>query len=589
MFIDIWQLYVKGYGKPLRALFISGLVILISFLEGINVGLLIPLLEFFGNDNEKGHHWISQTFYKLFEMTGIPFSIVSVVIMLALMVSVTSALKYCRMLMTARLRVSFTAWIRSRFMWNLVNADMNYFHQNQLGTMTDNLTTQSHAAGSSVLDIIELMANISVLVAYLVAAFLVSPGLAGLAFTMLLIITLCMQRYVLQGSRKGIIQVERENSLQADAAETLSGVYTIKSFLLERLRWEGFKSKAESLGDIQHAIAKDSSQMVVVQELALFALLGGMVVVGHSVLHMNIAVLVGFMFILYRLSPRVTNINGMRHSLGRSLAAVHAIRVAMDRPRQSSIVSGSSPFKSLDASIRFDQVNFAYGDVGTVLNGTSFSIEKGKMTAIVGASGAGKSTIIDLILRYYDPNSGDILIDGHNLKELDLYSWRNSISVVSQDIFLFNDSIQRNISLGRIDSTFDSVIVAAKQAYAHDFIQSLPQGYETNVGDRGWNLSGGQRQRLALARAIAANPSMLILDEATSSLDSESERLIQNYISYIRGQTTLLVVAHRMSTIKDADKIIVLQDVVVVEEGAWDELLLESGVFANFQHLQASE
>ena len=231
-------MYVKGYGKPLRALFISGLVILISFLEGINVGLLIPLLEFFGNDNEKGHHWISQTFYKLFEMTGIPFSIVSVVIMLALMVSVTSALKYCRMLMTARLRVSFTAWIRSRFMWNLVNADMNYFHQNQLGTMTDNLTTQSHAAGSSVLDIIELMANISVLVAYLVAAFLVSPGLAGLAFTMLLIITLCMQRYVLQGSRKGIIQVERENSLQADAAETLSGVYTIKSFLLERLRWE---------------------------------------------------------------------------------------------------------------------------------------------------------------------------------------------------------------------------------------------------------------------------------------------------------------------------------------------------------------
>ena len=589
MFIDIWQLYVKGYGKPLRALFISGLVILISFLEGINVGLLIPLLEFFGNDNEKGHHWSSQTFYKLFEMIGIPFSIVSVVIMLALMVSVTSALKYCRMLMTARLRVSFTAWIRSRFMWNLVNADMNYFHQNQLGTMTDNLTTQSHAAGSSVLDIIELMANISVLVAYLVAAFLVSPGLAGLAFTMLLIITLCMQRCVLQGSRKGIIQVERENSLQADAAETLSGVYTIKSFLLERLRWEGFKSKAESLGDIQHAIAKDSSQMVVVQELALFALLGGMVVVGHSVLHMNIAVLVGFMFILYRLSPRVTNINGMRHSLGRSLAAVHAIRVAMDRPRQSSIVSGSSPFKSLDASIRFDQVNFAYGDVGTVLNGTSFSIEKGKMTAIVGASGAGKSTIIDLILRYYDPNSGDILIDGHNLKELDLYSWRNSISVVSQDIFLFNDSIQRNISLGRIDSTFDSVIVAAKQAYAHDFIQSLPQGYETNVGDRGWNLSGGQRQRLALARAIAANPSMLILDEATSSLDSESERLIQNYISYIRGQTTLLVVAHRMSTIKDADKIIVLQDGVVVEEGAWDELLLESGVFANFQHLQASE
>jgi subfamily B ATP-binding cassette protein MsbA len=175
-----------------------------------------------------------------------------------------------------------------------------------------------------------------------------------------------------------------------------------------------------------------------------------------------------------------------------------------------------------------------------------------------------------------------------DLRELDLESWRKTIGVVSQDVFLFNDTVANNIALWRPEASQESIIEAAKQAYAHEFIQQMPEGYETTIGDRGWNLSGGQRQRLALARAIFSKPEVLILDEATSSLDSESERFIQEYINEIRGTRTLVVVAHRMSTIRGADKIVVLEEGKIVEEGDLNSLLAASGPFARFYRLQFS-
>jgi ABC-type multidrug transport system fused ATPase/permease subunit len=196
---------------------------------------------------------------------------------------------------------------------------------------------------------------------------------------------------------------------------------------------------------------------------------------------------------------------------------------------------------------------------------------------------------VDLILRFYDPVQGSIEVDGVDLKDLDLTSWRRSIGVVSQDIYLFNETIAYNIGVGRTDANIEQIVEAAKQAYAHDFIQQLADGYETKIGDRGWNLSGGQRQRIALARAILKRPEILILDEATSSLDSESEQLIQDYMKEIRNSCTMIVVAHRTSTIQDADKIVVLLDGVIAEEGDWDTLSAGSGLLANYHRLQIGE
>ena len=221
-----------------------------------------------------------------------------------------------------------------------------------------------------------------------------------------------------------------------------------------------------------------------------------------------------------------------------------------------------------------------------VLEDASFAVEKGNITALIGVSGAGKSTLVDLVLRFHDPSSGSILVDGVDLRNLTLKSWRSAIGVVNQDIFLFNDTVFNNIAMGFPEATKEQIIEAATDAFADQFIRQLPQGYDTLVGERGWNLSGGQRQRIALARAILRKPQILILDEATSSLDSESEQYIQKYINNIKGISTVLIVAHRMSTIQSADKIVVLENGRITEEGNWDSLLAKDAGLANYLQLQ---
>ena len=217
----------------------------------------------------------------------------------------------------------------------------------------------------------------------------------------------------------------------------------------------------------------------------------------------------------------------------------------------------------------------------------NFKIPKGSMTAIVGPSGSGKTTLIDLIVRLYDPTAGSVLIDDVDLKNLILGDWRQSIGVVSQDVFLFNDTVFNNIALGKPKVSKKDVTTAAIQAYAHQFIEAMPDKYETIVGDRGWNLSGGQRQRLALARAIVSRPQILILDEATSALDSNSEQLVYQCIKQLRGETTIIIVAHRLATIRDADHIVVLENGEVSQEGLWDYLIKEQGILTEFNKLQS--
>jgi ABC-type multidrug transport system fused ATPase/permease subunit len=294
------------------------------------------------------------------------------------------------------------------------------------------------------------------------------------------------------------------------------------------------------------------------------------------------------LLILYRLAPRISGLNSRRQQLAVSLAALHRARTVLNEAASPSIVTGSSPFSTLSSGIELKNVSFSYDGEASVLQGASFTIHQGSMTAIAGVSGSGKTTIIDLILRLYDPVQGSVLVDGVDLKDLDLASWRQAVSVVSQDVFLFNDTIANNIALGHPEIPRDEITGAAAQAYAHDFIQSFPQGYETMIGDRGWNLSGGQRQRLALARAILRKPQVLVLDEATSALDSESERLVQECINRIRGTCTVVIVAHRMSTIQTADKIAVLENGRIIQEGNWDSLTADSGALTRFQELQST-
>ena len=241
--------------------------------------------------------------------------------------------------------------------------------------------------------------------------------------------------------------------------------------------------------------------------------------------------------------------------------------------------------QSFNDKIEFRNVRFAYEDA-VILDNINLTIEKGKTIALVGSSGAGKSTLADLVPRFHDVTSGEVLIDGINIKDYSLHSVRSLMSIVTQEPILFNDTIANNISLGKPGATEEEIMQAAKVANAHNFITQKEIGYATNIGDRGSKLSGGERQRLTIARAVIKNPPILILDEATSSLDTESERLVQDAINNMMQNRTSIVIAHRLSTIRHADEIIVLQKGKIVERGTHDQLLSQNGFYKKLVEMQ---
>jgi len=589
MYSVFWNLYIKQFGGFRRAVVISFATVIISLLEGLNVGLLIPLLESVISRDPDSNHWISQAFERVFEVFNISFSLESILIALALLTLVVVSLKYVRANFASKTTIGFTMWLRSRMMWNMLNADLSYAHDEQLGVQAGTLVTQVQNATTTLTIMIKMVANIGIITTYLVSALLLSPILTAVALGVGVVVSLTTQYHVLRARRLGRVAVSYENEYQGEAVESLTGFYVVKSFLIEHLRWDRAEKKAADVADIRYKIAQNNNQALGIQELSLFIVIGSIIYVGIEVVSLEFSIILPLLFVLYRLMPRISTFNYDRQLLGPAMAALEVVNTTIESASKLQIVSGNVPFPGLSQGIELNGVSFSYRGGEKVLRDTSFKVEMGKLTAIVGASGAGKSTIVDLVLRHQDPLHGNITVDGVDLKDLDIRSWRSKIGLVSQDVFLFNDTIANNINISQNGATLPEIQDAAKRAYAHDFIEGLPDGYETEVGDRGWNLSGGQRQRISLARAILQSTEILILDEATSALDSESESLIKDYIRSVRGTSTVLLVAHRMSSVQDADNIVVLQDGEIVEQGTWDDLLVLSGVLANYHRIQSGE
>jgi len=238
------------------------------------------------------------------------------------------------------------------------------------------------------------------------------------------------------------------------------------------------------------------------------------------------------------------------------------------------------------SEIVFENATFHYPEKQDVLKNINLKIKAGEIVAVVGPSGSGKTSLANLLLRFYDPNSGKVLIDGHDAKDLTLASLRSQIGIVTQEVMLFNETLKYNISFGNKEATDEQIVSAAKVANAHQFISRMPGGYDTQIGERGVKLSGGERQRIAIARAILKNPPILILDEATSALDAESEKLVQEAIEHLMEHRTVLMIAHRLSTVKKADRIVVIDKGEIVEEGTHDKLIANEGVYSKLHNLQ---
>lgn len=385
---------------------------------------------------------------------------------------------------------------------------------------------------------------------------------------------------------------EQVGILNGQLSNNLSGIATIKSFTAEKHEIKRITGDSHAYQEAnQSAILLSSAfspliRMAIVAGFISILVFGGRLALEGS---LNVGLYSILIFSTQRLLWPLTSLGETFDQYQRAMASTSRILDLLDT--QPQIVDGQMALNPTDVAgeLRFDDVYFAYNNGAEILKGLSFHIPAGETAAIVGSTGAGKSTVIKLLLRFYDVAKGKITLDGHNLDTIKMSDLRHSIGLVSQDVFLFHGTVRENIAYGTFDAIHDSIEKAAEIAEAHDFIMSLPQGYDTIVGERGQKLSGGQRQRISIARAVLKNPPILIFDEATSSVDNETEAAIQRSLEKIAIGRTTIVIAHRLSTVRNADRIFVLENGRLKEQGRHDELAEGKGIYANLWRVQMGD
>ena len=469
---------------------------------------------------------------------------------------------------------------------------LSYFNKNKSGELTSILVSDiDNMKNSLSTSFQKLFVEPINILTFLTLLFIISPKLAAIALTVVPLSGVIIFGIARSIRRRSARTQEQLAGITSVIAETLSSIRIVKAFAMKAYEVKRFSSETQKYyklmlrKDILRLVSSPVSEIIGASIAALLLWVGARdVLVAQSITSEDF---IRFILLLFSLFGPIKNLSNVFNELQNGLASADRVFSILDTKSDIVNVSDAIHVDSLKEDIAFKDVSFHYGNKEEqVLKKINFSIKSGQIVALVGPSGAGKSTLVDLIPRFYDTIQGSILIDNTNIKEMDINSLRSLMGIVTQETFLFNDTVRANISYG-VESIQDDVIKdAAIAANAHHFIENLPDGYDTIIGERGVSLSGGQRQRIAIARAIVKNPPILILDEATSSLDTESEKNVQEAIEKLMRNRTVIVIAHRLSTVHNADKIIVLDKGEIIDQGSHDELINRDGIYKQLHNLQ---
>ncbi|HEY2850186.1 MAG TPA: ABC transporter ATP-binding protein [Gemmatimonadaceae bacterium] len=569
-------------------------------LDGVAFTLLIPFLNllFLGDDKlGAGHTWLQDLLRSIVGGFIVPgdkmASLRAISVVIVVMVVVKNVFLWLGGLMGASLQERITRDLRDAVFRHMQRLRLGWFSRTKAGQIMARILTDTEQAKAILAEVAtRTIQNLAQVIVTIVILVTMSPRLALISLVIVPMISLLLQP-LLRRLRHGHRRLRNEyGEITSVLQEVISGIRLVKSFRGEYYEDERFTGASGNytrgmvritrISLLSGPITEVLGTIVAVIVLGIGAgqVFGGVLDPGT---------LLTFMVFVMRLLPPLKQISQAPTIAQQSLAAAERLFQILDEPTEEQRDGGTRTVSALSDAIAFENVSFSYGEEN-VLSEISFTARRGDVTALVGASGGGKSTLVDLIPRFIEPTAGRITLDGVDTREITLPSLRSLAGIVSQDTVLFNDTVRANIAYGSADRYSQAQIeAAARAANAHDFITALPQGYETVLGERGTRLSGGQRQRIAIARALLIDPPVLILDEATSALDTESERLVQEAIDRLLAGRTVFVIAHRLSTITHATQILVLDRGRVIERGTHGALLATGGAYARLHGMQSRD
>lgn len=491
------------------------------------------------------------------------------------------------------LRTGIVRDIRTQVYNKLLSLPLGFFSRERKGDIIARMSGDVGEIEYSITSSLDMLIKNPILIIFYFATLLFTSWELTL-FTILVVplMAWAMSAIGKQLKRESLEAQGKWSDTMSQIDETLGGLRIIKAFIAEDkmkarfLNTSNELKRANSKVFIRQALAHPVSEFLGSVMIMIVLWFGGTLILNDNA-SIDAPTFIFFMIILYSVLNPLKELAKAGYNIPKGMASVERVDKIMKAENNIKEKPDAKVISSFNDKIEFRNVRFSYGDGKEVIHGVDLTVPKGQTIAIVGQSGSGKSTLVDLIPRYHDVTSGELLIDGTNVKDLKIHSLRSLIGNVNQEAILFNDTIFNNIAFGVENATMEQVVAAAKIANAHDFIMEKENGYDTMIGDRGGRLSGGQRQRISIARAILKNPPILILDEATSALDTESERLVQEALDRLTSTRTTIAIAHRLSTIKNANEIYVMQDGVIVEHGKHADLIALDGYYKKLNDMQA--
>jgi subfamily B ATP-binding cassette protein MsbA len=527
------------------------------------------------------------------QSSGKEMALVYICVVVVIIFFLKNLFRYLAQFFMAPLRNGVVKDLQRELFQKVLALPLSYYSRERRGDLMSRMTNDVKEVEYSIMSTLEVAFKepITILI-FLLGLFFWSVKLTFFVLAMIVVTALVIGRIGKSLKKQSSRGQEKMGRIVSTIEETLGGLRIIKAFNAEQAQYEKFKEENRSYYSTMNRILRRRdlssplTEFLAMIVVAIVLWYGGNIVLEGN---MEPADFIVYMFVFANLIPPSKAFSNAFYNIQKGLAASERINQVLDEQLKIPEAKNPKPIKEFKEKIEFKNVSFAYYnyDDKKVIDGVNFEVGKGKMVALVGQSGAGKSTLVDLLPRFYDTVRGEILIDGIDIREYAVSDLRHLFGVVSQESILFNDTVYNNIAFGVKGASRAQIEEAANIANAHHFIMDMEHGYDTNVGDRGSKLSGGERQRLTIARAILKNPPILILDEATSSLDSESEKLVQDALVKLMKGRTSIVIAHRLSTIQYADEILVMQEGRIIERGNHIGLMAKKGVYHRLVELQA--